>query len=77
MPLYEYRCRQCDTVFEDRRPMSQSDAPATCPAGHPDARRVLSVFASVGRASGAAPSSNPGPSPMAMGGGCGAGCGCH
>jgi putative FmdB family regulatory protein len=74
MPLYEYRCRECDTTFEDRRPMSQSDEPAQCPAGH-EARRVLSVFASVGRASSvAAPTGGPAPMPM---GGCGAGCGCH
>ena len=48
MPVYEYRCRTCDDVFEVRRPMSESSEPATCPDGHPGAVRLLSVFASVG-----------------------------
>ena len=39
MPVYEYRCRTCDTVFEARRPMSESSDPATCPDGHDGAVR--------------------------------------
>lgn len=75
MPLYEYRCRTCDTTFEEQRPMSQSSDPATCPDGHGDARRVLSVFMSSVKSSG---SSSPAPMSMPMGGGgCGSGCGCH
>jgi len=68
MPLYEFKCRQCETTFEERRPMSEANAPATCPDGHPGAVRLLSVFASVG-AAGAAPA-------PATGGGacCGGGC---
>jgi putative FmdB family regulatory protein len=72
MPLYEYRCRTCDDRFELRRPMSAANEPAACPAGHPDALRLLSVFASVGATSSAA---TPAPSPS-NGGGCGSGCGC-
>jgi putative FmdB family regulatory protein len=72
MPLYDFRCRTCDTVFEERRPMAQADAPATCPAGHVGALRLLPVFATTGAAgepfAGCAP-------PVA--GGCGAGCACH
>ena len=65
MPIYEYRCKSCDTTFELRRPASESQAPATCPDGH-EARRVLSVFATVGApATAAAPA-----------GGCGPGCAC-
>ncbi len=74
MPLYEFRCRTCDEAFEVRRPMAQANDPATCPAGHADSVRLLSVFASVG-----APAGNAAPAPAAaprMGGGCGAGCGC-
>ena len=72
MPVYEYRCRTCDEVFEARRPMSESSATATCPAGHGGAVRLLSVFAAVGApAGGAAPASGGG------GGCCGGGCGCH
>ena len=72
MPVYEYLCRECDTVFEARRSMAEADAPLTCPDGHGRVARRLSVFASTGRASSApaAPTrSGPGP--------CGAGCGCH
>jgi len=74
MPLYEFRCRTCDDTFEVRRSMSQAGDPATCPAGHDDSVRLLSVFASVGApASGGAPA----PMPRMTGGGCGSGCGCH
>jgi putative FmdB family regulatory protein len=72
MPLYEYRCRTCDTTFDLRRSMSESNDPADCPSGHPGAVRLLSVFASTGGAS-----SSPAPSaPRGGGGGCGASCGC-
>ncbi|MGH9093290.1 MAG: FmdB family zinc ribbon protein [Acidimicrobiales bacterium] len=67
MPIYEYRCKTCDETFELRRPAAESSAPATCPAGH-DARRVLSVFATVG-ASGTEQAAMPA-------GGCGPGCAC-
>jgi putative FmdB family regulatory protein len=72
VPLYEYRCRTCDDTFELRRPMSEASAPADCPAGHPDAVRLLSVFASVG----AGPSGGAAPAPAQRAGGCGSGCGC-
>jgi putative FmdB family regulatory protein len=45
MPTYEYRCTTCETVFEERRAMAASDDPASCPAGHVGAKRLLSVFA--------------------------------
>ncbi|MCS5678332.1 MAG: zinc ribbon domain-containing protein, partial [Acidimicrobiales bacterium] len=66
MPLYDYRCGTCDTVFEVRRPMSESGDSAACPAGHQGARRLLSVFAAVG-----------GDQPAPMSGGCGGACACH
>ena len=73
MPLYEFRCRVCDEVFEERRSMSEASAPATCPQGHDGAVRLLSVFASVG-ASGSSPAPSA-PAPRA-GGGCGGACAC-
>ena len=74
MPVYEYVCRTCDSRFEARRSMSDASAPIDCPDGHGDTTRLLSVFASVGRASsGGAPSSMPSGPPA---GGCGAGCAC-
>lgn len=80
MPLYEFRCRTCDTVFTERRPMSRSSDPATCPDGHEDARRVLSVFATAGKGASSSSSSDGAASlsPSAWsGGGCGGGCACH
>ncbi|MEX2225646.1 MAG: zinc ribbon domain-containing protein [Dehalococcoidia bacterium] len=72
MPLYEYFCRKCTTKFELLRPMSRSDEAATCPQGHRDGMRMLSVFAAVSKdAQGT-------PEPM-IGGGCACGggaCGC-
>ena len=73
MPTYEYRCRTCETRFELRRPMAESDAPAECPGGHAGAVRLLSVFAAVGSAS-AGPSAGPAP---ASGGPCGGACACY
>ena len=70
MAVYEYRCRTCDDLFELRRPMSESDAPAECPHGHADTVRLLSVFASAGVATGAA---TGGEVPA---GGCGPACAC-
>lgn len=72
MATYEYRCRACGTTFEQRRAMADADAPATCPAGHGDTTRLLSVFASTG---GASASSAPS-APMGGGGCCGGACGC-
>jgi putative FmdB family regulatory protein len=72
MPVYEYVCRTCDSHFEARRPMADASAPIDCPDGHSDTSRLLSVFASVGRASSASSSLPAGPPP----GGCGAGCAC-
>jgi len=74
VPTYEYRCTTCDDTFELKRPMAESGDPASCPQGHPDARRLLSVFASV--TSGGSPSPSAMPSGPPMGGGCGAACGC-
>ncbi|MHB1090201.1 MAG: FmdB family zinc ribbon protein [Ilumatobacteraceae bacterium] len=72
MPMYEFRCRTCDTAFEERRPMAQANDPATCPEGHDNTVRLLSVFASVG-----ASTTSSSPVPVAPARGCGSGCGCH
>ncbi|HUZ19470.1 MAG TPA: zinc ribbon domain-containing protein [Acidimicrobiales bacterium] len=65
MPIYEYRCPECTTTFELRRPAELSSAPASCPEGHEGARRRLSVFTTPARSTAPAPA-----------GGCGAGCAC-
>ncbi|MFF7328970.1 zinc ribbon domain-containing protein [Streptomyces sp. NPDC090306] len=73
MPRYEYRCRSCGDTFELSRPMAESSAPASCPAGHEDTVKLLSTVAvAVGG------SSAPAPAPQSGGGGgggcCGGGC---
>jgi putative FmdB family regulatory protein len=79
MATYEFRCRACGATFEERRAMVDADAPATCPGGHTDTTRLLSVFASV---SGGKGGTAPAPSAPSMGGGmggggcCGGACGC-
>jgi putative FmdB family regulatory protein len=73
VPRYEYRCLTCDETFEQRRAMAEADLAVTCPAGHAETRRLLSVFASTGSAS---PASAPAPAAAPMRG-CGGGCACH
>ncbi|MER7534739.1 MULTISPECIES: FmdB family zinc ribbon protein [unclassified Streptomyces] len=68
MPRYEYRCRTCGDTFELSRPMAESSAPASCPAGHDDTVKLLSAVA-VGGSSSAAPAQGGG-----GGGCCGGGC---
>jgi putative FmdB family regulatory protein len=41
MTLYEYRCKQCRTVFTERRPSAERNEPATCPqCGGPGAKII-------------------------------------
>ena len=48
MPLYEYQCHDCATVFETLRPMSQADAPAPCEqCGSEHTNRMLSRLAAI------------------------------
>lgn len=70
MPTYAYKCRECADEFELARPMSESGAPAECPAGHADTVKLLSTIAITGRAGAS-------PAPVGGGGGCcGGACGC-
>jgi putative FmdB family regulatory protein len=75
VPVYEFRCSTCHAVFDERRPMSDADAPATCPDGHGGARRLLPVFATPGRAVAPAPMTG-GLCGAPVAGGCGSGCAC-
>ena len=74
MPVYEFRCSTCHAVFDERRPMADADAPATCPNGHVGARRLLPVFATMGLAAEPVGGGMCG-APVA--GGCGGGCACY
>jgi putative FmdB family regulatory protein len=74
VPTYEFRCRTCDTVFEERRSMAEAADAACCPEGHPDTVRLISLFASA-RSNG-----SPTPNDGGAGGGggcCGGACGCR
>jgi len=78
MPTYEFRCKTCDTVFDEKRPMSESDAPARCPGGHTDTVKLLSVFASTGgRATSSVSGADVAAAMSAPARGCGGGCACH
>ncbi len=78
MPTYEFRCKTCDTVFDEKRPMSESDFPARCPGGHADTVKLLSVFASTGgRATSSVSGADVAAAMSAPQRGCGGGCACH
>jgi putative FmdB family regulatory protein len=67
MPMYEYRCRTCGDTYTEQRPMAQSSAASTCPAGHADTVRLLSV-------AGALTGARSVDAPPSGGGCCGGGC---
>ena len=69
VPRYDFRCRQCSTVFEVDRPMAAAAHPAPCPAGHADTVKLLSTVALGGRADAVRA-----PASAAGGGCCGGGC---
>jgi len=71
MPIYEYRCADCEKKFEKRRRMSQADDEIACPeCGSKQTSRGLSMFAAFSRGSSGSTTS--------VGGGSGcAGCGSH
>ena len=69
MPIYEYRCADCDTQFDQRRSYAQADTPTECPQCHGEhSRRLLSRFACFTRSADGASQ------PVAGGGGGCAGC---
>nr|WP_083467174.1 zinc ribbon domain-containing protein [Kibdelosporangium sp. MJ126-NF4]CEL21618.1 FIG01122118: hypothetical protein [Kibdelosporangium sp. MJ126-NF4]CTQ92399.1 FIG01122118: hypothetical protein [Kibdelosporangium sp. MJ126-NF4] len=68
MPTYEFKCRDCSDTFEVNRPMSESSAPASCPSGHSDTVKLLTMAGLAGAVSVSAPAGGGG------GGCCGGGC---
>jgi putative FmdB family regulatory protein len=73
MPLFEYKCAECNASFEKLTHRDLADSVACPECGSPRARRLLSVFASFST------SSDGSPTPIAGGGGgcaCGGHCGC-
>ncbi|MBK9052643.1 MAG: zinc ribbon domain-containing protein [Chloroflexi bacterium] len=76
MAHYDFRCLECDTVFEEKRPMALADVAAACPSCHSDNTRKLLNRLSFSMAGNDGASL---PLPMSNGGGggcCGGSCGC-
>ncbi|GAA1355830.1 FmdB family zinc ribbon protein [Saccharothrix algeriensis] len=71
MPTYEFRCKACGSTFDVKRPMSEASAPATCPHGHDDTVKLLSVVGLGGAGAGAGVGLD---APASGGGCCGGGC---
>ncbi|HEX6937694.1 MAG TPA: zinc ribbon domain-containing protein [Actinomycetes bacterium] len=69
MAAYDYRCRECDGVFEVRRAIGSDAGTVRCPQGHEDVARVWSAVSVGGLATSGASSAVP-----AAGGCCGGGC---
>jgi putative FmdB family regulatory protein len=59
MPLYEYRCNDCESIFDELRPIRVADSPIKCPAcGSSATSRKLSLFAASCGGNGPAVSSS-------------------
>ena len=49
MPLYEYKCADCEKSFDALRSMSDADALIACPkCSSESTRRMISLFAAIG-----------------------------
>jgi putative FmdB family regulatory protein len=71
MPLLEYRCADCGSLFERlARGQSEKTDAVSCPSCGGAAKRVLSLFAAVRGGDGASTAG------AAAGGCCGGSCGC-
>lgn len=74
MPIYEYRCNQCEREFE--RYVQTAKAAVSCPSC--ESARVTRRLSLVGvRSTGSAFAGGTAASPAGGGGCCGGGCGCH
>jgi putative FmdB family regulatory protein len=49
MPLYEYKCQNCETRFDALRAMADADNAIACPkCGSENAQRLISLFSAIG-----------------------------
>jgi putative FmdB family regulatory protein len=49
MPLYEYKCSDCETCFDALRAMAKADAPIACPkCDSENTGRMISLFSAIG-----------------------------
>ena len=74
MPLYEYRCNDCASVYEVMRPMAERELAAVCPRC--ESRASMPLISRVGMLVGGASSPAGQTGPAAGGGCCGGACGC-
>lgn len=75
MARYDFRCLECDTVFEEKRPMALANVAAACPTcTSTNTRKLLNrvAFSMAGNDGASIPL------PVSGGGGgcCGGTCGC-
>jgi putative FmdB family regulatory protein len=73
MPLYEYRCNDCASVYEILRPMAQRELAAVCPRC--ESRASMPLISRVAVHSGTS-AGDVAAGPSAGGGCCGGSCGC-
>jgi len=67
MPIYEYRCRSCNTEFEEFIRSPRDEEGLTCPqCGSDEVKKGFSLFGTRGLASG-----NAIPAPASTGPACG------
>jgi putative FmdB family regulatory protein len=60
MPHYDFVCSQCSKEFMLRRPISEMDAPAPCPAcGSGETKRQIGIFYATNTGSSTAAASSP------------------
>ena len=74
MPLYEYSCNDCASVYEVMRPMAERELAAVCPRC--ESRASMPLISRVGMLVGGDATSTGRPGPDAGGGCCGGACGC-
>jgi putative FmdB family regulatory protein len=60
MPIYEYVCSECNSAFEELRPISAADKDAECPKCHKPAKRKMSTLAAFSASLGGVPKTVPG-----------------
>lgn len=67
MPLYEYQCKSCNSIFEKMVRWSEADRSPICPTCQSaDTHKKITTFAALGGTSG-------GSFPTGSGGSCGSG----
>ena len=76
MPWYDFRCTECNTVFEEKRSFVRANEPAVCPQCFSrQTDKMLTRANVIGRQAKA--ETIPVPMSRPAGGGCGCGaCGC-